>query len=88
MRGIPNVRVVVGRNGAPAAFDMFDPCTRTRITVHIDGTMQSGAAQTGAHAPNYAARGYRMRPASCRIDVCARYPRCAGWSDGFGSTQS
>jgi hypothetical protein len=83
MRGIPDVRVVVERNDAQAAFDMFDPCTRTRITLHIDGRMQSA----GSRAPVYSKRAYRMRPSTCGIGLCVRYPRCAGWSDGFGSTQ-
>ena len=87
MKGIPDVRVVVGRNDTPDAFVMFDPRTRTRVTVHLDGTMQSGAAHAGEHAPNYTVRAYRMRPASCRIDPCVRSQRCAGGSDDFRSTQ-
>jgi hypothetical protein len=87
MKGIPDVRVVAERDDAHHAFDMFDPCSRTRVTVHLDGTMQSGAAHAGAHAPDYTAHAYRMRPASCRIDLCMCHPRCTGLSDGFRSTQ-
>ncbi|SKC91905.1 hypothetical protein SAMN05446935_7274 [Burkholderia sp. YR290] len=90
MKGIPEVNVVVERNDAfnhtPAAFDMYDPSTRTRIAVHIDCTPQ-GAACANQRAPVYAARAYRMQPSRCRIGARVRYPRCAGWGDGFGSTQ-
>ncbi|ALL66563.1 hypothetical protein K788_0005716 [Paraburkholderia caribensis MBA4] len=91
MKGIPEVKVVVGRNDpfndTPAAFDMYDPGTRTRIAVHIDCMPQCSAACADLRAPVYAARAYRMQPARCRIGVRVRYPRCAGWGDGLGSTQ-
>ncbi|BCF90495.1 MULTISPECIES: hypothetical protein [Paraburkholderia] len=90
MKGIPEVNVVAGRNAAfddtPAAFDMYDPCTRTRIAVHIDCTLQGGAC-VDQREPVYAARAYRMQPSRCRIGGRVRYPRCAGWGDGFGTTQ-
>ncbi|MDR6382850.1 hypothetical protein [Paraburkholderia caribensis] len=91
MKGIPEVTAAGGRNDAfndtPATFDRYDPSTRTRIAVHIDCMPACGAAGADLRAPVYAARVYRMQPARCRIGVRVRYPRCAGWGDGFGSTQ-
>lgn len=90
MKRIPEVNVVVERNDVfndtSAAFDRYDTSTRTRIAVHIDCTPQN-AACANLRAPVYAARAYRMQSSRCRIGARVRYPRCAGWGDGFGSTQ-
>lgn len=87
MQGIPELNVVVGRNDLRAAFDLYDPCTRTRIAVHIDCAPQGRAANARTLAPSYAARAYRLPAAQTRASLRVRYPRCAGWSEGFGSTQ-
>ncbi|WP_109482410.1 hypothetical protein [Paraburkholderia sp. C35] len=93
MKGIPQVKVVVARNNLQTAFDMYDPCTRTRIAVHMDCTPQGSTVRTDLRSPVYGARAYRVRVAPGQIDVSdlsgqsVQYPRCAGWSEGFSSPQ-
>ena len=87
MKGIPEVKVVVGRNDLQTAFDLYDPVTRTRIAVYFDCTARGGAVRTHLHSPVYGARAYRMEVSPGRVGLSVRYPRCAGWSEGFGSTQ-
>ncbi|MBN3767863.1 hypothetical protein [Burkholderia sp. Ac-20365] len=87
MKGIPEVNVVVARNDLRTAFELYDPCTRTRIAVSIDCAPQRNAVCTEQCAPVYATRAYRISAMPTRVGLRVRYPRCAGWSDGFGAMQ-
>lgn len=87
MKGIPEVNVVVARNDLRAAFELYAPCTRTRIAVRIDCVPQHGAVRADQRAAVYATRTYRTSTAQTHVGQRVGYPRCAGWRDGFGATQ-
>jgi hypothetical protein len=91
MRGIPEIHAVIERNGKNGcvAFCRLDTRTQVRMSVHVDCSIDAGATDANRsvapdHA-NYAARGYSVQQAAVSIFPVVRYPRCAGWHEGFGS---
>lgn len=88
MRGIPDIQAVIERSdkAGRVAFCRLDTRTHVRMSVRVDCSID--ADTTGAsrsNVPDYAAHAYRLG-ASPTIVPVVRYPRCAGWDEGFGAS--
>lgn len=75
MKGIPGVVVSVTNEG------VYVQRVATQMLVHVDIDMGMLLKDSGAHAPVYAPRFYKMRLSAPCFGVSVAYPQCAGWHD-------